>query len=324
MKKWTFTAILISLICFGLAGCNKNPNLNISSGKRNIICTTFPQYDWMKQLLSGVEDQYNLILLLKNGTDMHSYQATAEDIIQISSCDILIYIGGESDNWLKDLLKNQKNSSQITLNLMELLGEKLHEEEIIEGMENEHEDNHDEEIEYDEHIWLSVKNAITIIPELKDCLIQVDSANASIFTKNAENYLTTLKELDNAYEAMITSSKYDTLLFGDRFPFRYLVEDYHLNYYAAFAGCSAESEASFETITFLANKLDELKLPAILTIENSNNKLATSIVNSTTSKAQKILSLNSLQSITNTDLQSGISYLSVMKETYEILKEALN
>lgn len=324
MKKYLLATLLFLLICLEVTGCKNAPALDLASGKRNIICTTFPQYDWMKQLISGAEEEYNLTLLVKNGTDMHSYQATAEDIIRISNCDVLIYIGGESDNWLKDLLKNQKNTSKITLNLMELLGNQLYEEEFIEGMEKEHEADHEDEMEYDEHIWLSVKNAITIIPELQKCLSQLDPAHATLFENNATNYLAALKELDTDYETMIRTAKYDTILFGDRFPFRYLVEDYHLNYFAAFSGCSAESEASFETIAFLANKLDELQLPAILTIENSNDKLATSIQNNTITKNQKLLSINSLQSVTATDLENGISYLSVMKNTYETLKEALN
>lgn len=315
-----FTAALTLLLCALLAACGKTENN--TTGRSEILCTTFPQYDWMRNLIAGVEDQYELTLLLKNGTDMHSYQMTAEDMVHISNCDMFLYIGGESDKWIDGIQANIKNKNQIQVNLMKLLGDLAKEEELAEGMEHEHEENEKES--YDEHIWLSLKNAQKLLPQLASLLVEKDPTNADIYAANLEKYLTEIQALDRDYAATIESAKYNTLLFGDRFPFRYLVDDYDLDYFAAFAGCSAETEASFETIAFLAGKMDELKLPAVLIIEKSSDKLAQSIINNTVDKNQKILILNSLQSITSEEISSGVTYLSVMKNNLEVLKQVLN
>lgn len=319
MKKLNLFAVAIALLmCTWLTACGNTKTA--TSGKTEIVCTTFVQYDWMRNLIAGVEDHYELTLLLKNGTDMHSYQMTAEDMIHISDCDMFIYVGGESDRWINDIQSNIKKKEQIQVNLMELLGDLAKEEEHAESMEHDHE----EEDAFDEHIWLSLKNTEILLPQLTDLLIKMDSANSGLYTSNLEKYQAELEALDNAYEDMIDSAKYDTILFGDRFPFRYLVDDYHLNYFAAFAGCSAETEASFETIAFLADKMNELHLPAVLIIEKSSDKLAQSIINNTTDKNQKILTLNSLQSVTSEEISSGVTYLSVMKNNLEVLMQALN
>lgn len=322
MKKLRFfTTAFTLLLCMWLTACGNTKTT--TSEKTEIVCTTFVQYDWMRNLIAGAEDHYELTLLLKNGTDMHSYQMTAEDMIHISNCDMFIYVGGESDRWIDDIQANIKNKEQIQVNLMELLGDLAKEEEHAEGMEHDHEEEEEEEA-FDEHIWLSLKNTEILLPQLTDLLIKMDPSNTGLYTANLEKYQTELKALDNEYENMIDSAKYDTILFGDRFPFRYLVDDYHLNYFAAFAGCSAETEASFETIAFLAGKMNELHLPAVLIIEKSSDKLAQSIINNTTEKNQEILTLNSLQSITSEEIASDVTYLSVMKNNLEVLRQALN
>jgi zinc transport system substrate-binding protein len=211
--------------------------------------------------------------------------------------------------------------------LLDVLGDAIKEEEVIEGMEGGEGEEGNEENggpEYDEHVWLSVKNAKILVSEITDTIQDTDPENEGKYAKNSEEYIGELDELDGEYEQMVQEATYNTVLFGDRFPFRYLVDDYGLNYYAAFVGCSAESEASFETITYLSKKVDEYGIPAVLVIENSDQKIAETIVQNTKSKNQDILVMNSLQSITNSDISNGLTYLQAMKDNLEIFRQALN
>lgn len=296
------------------------------AAKKSIVCVTYPEYDWVMNILGNKASNFNVSLLQKNGTDLHSYQASVKDIATISSCDMLVYVGGESDEWVEKALSNAKNKNMVVVNMMEVLGDKIKEEELVEGMQVEDEDEHDhdeEEPEYDEHVWLSLKNAVVIVNHLSEKIQKLDSANAGVYKSNAASYVKQLSDLDREFERAVASSSKKTVLFGDRFPFRYLVDDYGLSYYAAFVGCSAETEASFETIAFLAKKVDELDLKSILTIERSDKKIAKTISSNTKSKNQDILEMDSLQSITEKDIKSGRNYLSAMKKNLEILKKAL-
>ncbi len=324
----------------------------VSSDKISIVCTTFPQYDWAKNILGKEDARFNVTLLLDNGVDMHSYQPTVKDIAIVGSADLFIYVGGESDTWIADALKEAKNKDLKAINLMETLGDYVKEEEVVEGMQekksfpghsheeyqekkkeksqkNSYEENRqkeasDEETEYDEHIWLSIRNAEIMVKNIEKAIEQFDSNNAKVYQTNAENYIKKLSQLDKQYTKTIQNAKYKAILFGDRFPFRYMADDYNLKYYAAFVGCSAETMAGFETVTFLAKKADELKLPVILTIENSDGRIAEAIKNNTAKKNQRILAMNSLQSVTTEQLADGITYLQVMQENLSVLSEALN
>ena len=327
-----------------------------NSNKISIVCTTFPQYDWVKNILGEEAERFNVTLLLDNGVDMHSYQPTVKDIATAGSSDLFIYVGGESDTWVEDALKEAKNKDLKAINLMETLDNFVKEEEVVEGMQEErkslghsHEKSSkekqeqtqkesyensqeingqkeaaDEEPEYDEHIWLSIRNAEIMVKNIEKAIEQLDSDNAKVYQNNAENYIKKLDTLDKQYANTIQNAKYKTILFGDRFPFRYMADDYDLKYYAAFAGCSAETMAGFETVTFLAKKADELQLPVILTIENSDGRIAEAVKSNTTKKNQKILAMNSLQSVTKEQLADGITYLQVMQENLSFLSEALN
>ena len=207
---------------------------------------------------------------------------------------------------------------------MEVLGDSVKEEEVVEGMEEEaEEEDAGKEVEYDEHVWLSLKNASILCQEIADRLGEIDPEGKATYGANVAAYLEALGELDLEYQAMIENSPKNTVLFGDRFPFRYLTDDYGLNYYAAFVGCSAETEASFETVVFLANKVDELDLPAVLKIEGSDGKLAQTIVDNTTKQAAEILELDSMQSVTAADVAQGANYLAAMENNLFILQEAL-
>lgn len=286
--------------------------------KLKIVATIFPEYDWVKNVLGERAENADLTLLLDKGTDLHSFQPTAADILKISSCDLFIYVGGESDKWVDGVLKEAVNKNMVVINLMQALGDAVKEEELVEGMQGE-----EEEKEYDEHVWLSLKNAATCVGKISEALQKLDAANADKYKANAASYTDKLNSLDKDYAKAVEDGKQKTLLFGDRFPFRYMTEDYKLNYYAAFIGCSAETEASFETISFLARKADELSLNSILTIEGSDKKIAETINSNTGRKNLKILTLDSLQSTTSENVKNGASYLSAMEKNLGILKEAL-
>lgn len=502
MKK-IIAILLVALMLTGVfADCSNATGNN--SDKINIVTTIFPEYDLVREILGDQADNAEITMLLDNGVDLHSYQPTVDDLVKISTCDMFIYVGGESDEWVEDALQNATNKDMVVINLLEVLGDSVKTEEMVEGMqeaEHDHEHGHDEEIteadikdrtlsefagswmslypmllngdldeycehkaeddedntttkdtylekykaswacdaekiviegnqitftysdgstyaaeysyagysvkkdddgdissvryqfktddknapayvqfndhghapgevehfhiyfgndsfealmdsktspyfmpdglsseevleelighsheheeEPDEHVWLSLKNAETICRIISERLAQIDPDNKDTYTSNSAAYIEKLSTLDNEYKNAVKNAEKKTILFGDRFPFRYLVDDYGLSYYAAFVGCSAETEASFETITFLAGKIDELGLSCVLTIEGTNHKIAETIVSNTVSKNQKILTMDSLQSTTSADVKNGTTYLSVMEQNLEVLKEAL-
>lgn len=317
--------------------------------KFSVVCTIFPEYDWIRQLVGDKKDNYEITYLLDKGVDLHSYQPTAEDIAKIANCDLFVYVGGESDGWVDDALKESKNDNMQVVNLLETLGKNVKPEEVVEGMQEEDEhdhdhedadhdhedkdkdhdhedadhDHHEEETEYDEHVWLSLRNATALVNTLAEKLQTIDPENKDYYAGTAADYTAKLGDLDSRYLATIKKAKVKTVLFGDRFPFRYLVDDYGLKYYAAFVGCSAETEASFETVAFLAKKTDDLKLKSVLVIENSDQKIAKKIVETTKDKNQNIVVLNSMQSITNEDIANGATYLSIMESNLKALASAL-
>ena len=516
MKKITALLLALLMLVGILAGCNgtnndsttapgttaaataNTPATEESSGQKlNIVTTIFPEYDWVKEILGDKADNAEITMLLDNGVDLHSYQPTADDIVKISDCDLFIYVGGESDGWVDDALKNATNKNMKVINLLDVLKDTIKTEEAVPGMQAEEGHNHGvadfadsdvqdrnlsdwdgewqsvypyvldgtldpvmekkaesgtktaeeykesyiasyetdiekisidgntitytrkdgtstatydsegfyirhkddgskqvrykyqkvsgdanaptyivfsdhnissaepehfhlyfgedgfdslveegkhfptfypasltgaeiademlehEEKEYDEHVWLSLKNAETLVGAISDALQELDPDNKDTYAANSDAYAKKLSALDADYQAAVDAASNKTVLFADRFPFRYLVDDYGLSYYAAFAGCSAESEASFETISFLAKKVDELNLPCVLTIEGKDHKIAETVVENTTAKNQKVLTMDSMQSTTSKDVKNGTTYLSVMEKNLSVLKEAL-
>lgn len=348
MKKIAAFAMFILAAALTLVACNAESNEKTSAPKKiSIVATIYPQYDWLKNILGDRLDAVNLKLLIKNGTDLHSYKPSAQDIASIASADMVVYVGGESDEWIEKALKATPKEGRVQVNLMEALGDRVKEEEIVEGMQAEDEHEHDkvgehaeptaaeahedhdhhehaEEAENDEHVWLSLKNAEILVKKIAEAVANVDTAHATEYHMNAALYVAKISALDAQYQASVDSAAHKTILFGDRFPFRYLVDDYGIKYYAAFVGCSAESEASFETVAFLAGKMDSLALPAIFTIDGSNGKIARAILDaSKKSKEAQVLTLNSMQSVTDAQMQSGVDYLSMMQENLEVLKKAI-
>lgn len=332
MKKITALLLALFVLVGALAGCGKQNDTN-KTDKLSIVTTIFPEYDWVREILGDKADNAEIAMLLDNGVDLHSYQPTADDIVKISDCDLFIYVGGESDGWVEDALRNAANRNMKVINLLEILGDSVKTEEIVEGMQEEHEhedahahddaEEHEHEEETDEHVWLSLKNAKMLVRVISKALQELDPDNKDIYAANADAYVKKLSALDAEYQAAVDAASNKTILFGDRFPFRYLVDDYGLRYYAAFVGCSAETEAGFETISFLAKRVDEWKLPCVLTIEGAQHKIAETVVRNTTAKNQKVLTMDSMQSTTTQDVKNGTTYLSVMEKNLSVLKEAL-
>lgn len=365
MKKILSLLLAATLTACCLTACSAEENQKTpDTGTLQIVTTIFPAYDWVQNILGDNPAGAEVTMLLDNGVDLHSYQPTADDILKISTCDLFLYVGGESEQWVEDALKEATNQDMIVLNLLESLGDQVKEEEVIEGMQEEDHDHdhaedsqeegedhdhaedaqeegedhdhaeesreeehdHEEEShggEYDEHVWLSLRHTSSLVKTIAEAVKTADPAHADTYDSNAEAYRQQLQALDDAYAEALSDVSYKTLLFGDRFPFRYLVDDYGLAYFAAFPGCSAETEASFETVTFLSRKMDELSLPAILTIDGADTRIAETIIRNTQAKNQEILSLNSMQSTTSQDVANGTTYLSVMEQNLEVLKKAL-
>ena len=349
MKKFSFCSLVCAIFVaalFSLFACGDAPKSKIAKeSKLSIVATIYPEYAWAKEILGSRFNSVKLELLMKNGVDLHSYKPTAQDIAKIASADMVIYVGGESDEWIEKALEATSKKGRSEINLMKVLGDRVKAEEVIEGMDGfetkderretrdehhaeeheHHHHDHDEEVENDEHVWLSLKNAEIIVQKIAAEIAKLDSAHASVYTQNVNAYVAKIQSLGNDYRATVESAARKTVLFGDRFPFRYLVDDYGLKYYAAFVGCSAESEASFETIAFLANKMDSESLPSIFIIENGNEKIAKAVLAaSKNSKNAQILILNSMQSVTEKQIDEGADYLSIMKSNLENLKKALN
>ena len=345
MNKKLFCIMMSAALAAGSVsiGSTEVAAENADGDSIQIVATIFPEYDWVQNILGENPAGAEVSLLLDSRVDLHSYQPAADDILKVSSCDMFVYVGGESDEWVEDVLKEAMNPDMVTINLLDVLGEAAKEEEVVEGMQGEEEEEEEEEdgdeaeeeadeegdeaeeeeAEYDEHVWLSLRNASVLCDAIAENLGALDSANAAVYTANAAAYKEKLTALDQEYQAAVDAAGTKTLLFGDRFPFRYLTDDYGLDYYAAFVGCSAETEASFETIAFLAQKVDELGLHSVMTIEGTDHRIAETIVQSTKSKDQQVLSVDSMQAISTEDLEGGATYLSIMEKNLEVLKEAM-
>lgn len=316
-----FSALLLAA---SLAACAAQPAENTVDDETaiDVVTNSYAAYDWVKQIFADDTDHIRMTYLLENGVDLHNYQPDAEDIRKIADCDVFIYVGGESDRWAADAIRNSGNSHLLAVNMLACIGKLAKEEEVKEGMQAKEE----EEPETDEHVWLSVRNASVITGVIFNQVssLVTDPEELKQITANYENYQAELMKLDQEYAKAVSAADLDTVIFGDRFPFRYLLDDYGIDYYAAFAGCSAETEASFETVRFLAEKADEIGARNILTIETGNQKLAETIINNTQTGDQGILVMNSIQSVNTEEVKTGLSYLEVMRENLEVLKQALS
>ena len=332
MKKIIAAATALLVAAGMFTGCGASEKPTAQGDKLKIVTTIFPEYDWTREILGDQSERTEVTMLLDNGVDLHSYQPTADDLIKIAECDLFIYVGGESDGWVESALASTSNPDRAVINLIDTLGDSVKLEEVVEGMqetEHDHEEDEDhahdadeQETETDEHVWLSLRNAQAVCQKIAEKLGEIDPEHEQAYTQNALAYIDQLAALDAKYQAAVDAANNKTLVFGDRFPFRYLTEDYGLDYYAAFVGCSAETEASFETIRFLAEKTDALGLSHVLTIENPNHKIAETVVANTSGKNQQVLSMDSMQSVTSKDVAAGATYLSIMEHNLDVLTQA--
>lgn len=302
MKKY-FVFLFIFLLL--LTGCNKEEK------DFTIVATNFPCYDLARAVTKNSDIKVEM--LLKPGSEIHDFEPTPQDIIKIKNSKIFIYVGGESDEWVDDILNDINPSKTKIIKLLDLV-ENLN-EEVVEGMEDADDD------EVDEHIWTSPVNVSIMIKKLTSEIISLDESNLNLYEKNMNDYVLELNKIDSEIRDIVENSKRKELIFGDRFPFRYFTHEYGLTYYAAFPGCSEASEASSKTISFLIKKVKEDNIPVVLHIELSNNKIAETIAKESNAK---VLEFNSAHNISKSDFDAGITYIDIMKSNIDVLKEALN
>ena len=343
LLKYTF----MLLCCFLLMGCLP---LDKETDKKSIVCTTYAQYNWLQEIIGENNSTFELTLLIKDGADLHSYQPTIQDLAKVSSADLFVYVGGESEQWVSDALKEAKNKNMLVVDMMDVLKERIKEEEHVEGMKEERGHDHDEddaeheehEVEHeedeadheehgqeethsvheiDEHVWTSPLNAVKIVEQIKEELCEIDSENASDYEENAEAYVAQLKELDQEFQDVVDHSKRKLMIFGDRFPFRYFAEAYGLDYYAAFSGCASDTEPSAATMAFLINKVQDENIKTVLKMELSNENIAKAIAEATNADVKEFYSCHNL---TAKQFADGETYLSLMEKNVETLREVLN
>lgn len=341
MKKFVSIFVCMLLVLAALSGCNENnnPAETEQQDKISVVSTIFAPYDFVREI---VGDKAEVTMLLPPGSESHSYEPTPQDIIKIQNCDVFVYVGGDSDDWVDGVLASMDTSKMKIVTLMDCVD--VVEEEIVEGMEDDHGHGHDHEgdehhdedhdshheedhddvddevAELDEHVWTSPKNAKLIVQKISDALGEVDSANEETYKQNTQAYLSELDELDAIFEQVVDSTAHKTIIFGDRFPFRYLADAYGLKYFAAFPGCSTETEASAATVAFLIDKVRDEKIPVIFHVELSNQKMANTISEAT---GAKVLLLHACHNITKAEFENGVSYLDLMHQNAENMKEAL-
>ncbi|MDR1506832.1 MAG: metal ABC transporter substrate-binding protein [Treponema sp.] len=310
MKKLSFfAAVLMILGIFTACEKPRAPDEGLT-----IVTTIFAPYDFVKAIAG---DRARLTMLLKPGSESHSFEPTPQDIIAIQNSDLFIYVGGESDEWVEQVLESidQEKTNMRIITLMDCVD--VVEEEVVEGMEEEEEE---EGIAYDEHVWTSPANAKRIVEKISAALSAADPENAGFYRANTDAYFAELDTLDAGFRSVAASAKRTTLVFGDRFPFRYFTDAYGLDYFAAFPGCSTETECSAATVAFLINKVKEEKIPVVFYIEFSKGAIADAICEAT--GARKML-LHSAHNISRDELAAGVTYLDIMRQNTATLREAL-
>lgn len=314
MKNKIALLIIVCMILVSFSGCAGN---TLSSGEKpSIVCTIFPVYDWVCEILGEQTKDFSVQMLGKNGMDLHSYQPSAQDIALISSCDLFVYVGGASDAWAEDVVKNSNNPNLRVVKIFDILDDDI---EKSVAHDHEHAELHTEE--YDEHVWLSLKFATEVTKALSNEIAEnIDNKNASVYRNNADAYIEKLCILDAEYKAAVDKSKDKTIIVADRFPFLYLAKDYGIEYFAAFPGCSADTDVSFETVVILAEASDRLSKNTILVTENSKESIAETVISGMKNKNVKISVLNSCQSIA-ADCETG--YIDIMRDNLVSLKAAL-
>ena len=313
-------ALLFLLISLG--GCADGGNDETVT----VVCTIFPIYDWVKNVV-GESESVEVILLVRDGTDLHSYQPSAQDVVSLCSCDVLIRLGGSTDGWVEEALQKAPSKNRIDLRLTELASLTLREiasESVAQSHEHDHGEHDHEECVVDEHIWLSLSNAETCVAAIAQTLTEVDSDGEERYRENQENYTERLRELDSSYQKMVSEANDPYLVVADRFPFVYLAEEYGIGYLAAYEGCSTDADADAETVIRLARALDERSLDYLVVTESGDTSLAESVIRAGEKKNQEVVTLDSLQSVTAKQLEEGKTYLNTMESNLAVLRRVLS
>lgn len=312
--KRILSLLLAMTALFTLCACRKAEN-NENNGI-TIVTTIFPPFDFARNVAG---DKASVRQLLPVGAESHTYEPAPQDIITLQSCDLFIYTGGESDVWIDDILASLGEKAPKTLKLLDCVDPLC--EEYTEGMQAEHDEHEHDEAEYDEHVWTSPKNAVKITERIAEAISAIDPENAESYAENSAEYIEKLNAVDKRLTETINSAARKTIVVGDRFPFRYLAEHYGLEYYAAFPGCSSDSDAGAATIIFLTEKVKAEHIPAVLYIEFSTHKVADAVADSA---GVGIELLHSCHNVTDEQLKSGVDYISLMQQNCDVLNKALN
>lgn len=326
MKKKIVTifaeALAMAVVFSGCALPGGDADKKATNEKLSIVCTNFPSYDFARQIAG---DKANVTMLLKPGAESHTYEPSPEDIKKIQDCDMFVYVGGDSDEWVEDVLDSVDKSKVTVFRLMDQV--KTVEEVTVEGMEPEDEEEpaesgeDEDEPEMDEHVWTSPKNAATIVKNMAKTMEKLDGKNKQTYEKNADAYVEKINKLDGEFREVVKNGKRKEIIVADRFPFRYFCEEYGLKYYAAFPGCSTDTQPSAKTVAFLTDKVKEDKIPVVFHIELSNEEMSKSIAEATGAKSRL---LNAVHNVSDEDFRNGATYVSLMEHNVEALKEALN
>ena len=306
LKILICVALLLALTACALG------TAHAAEGKRSIVCTSFPCYD-IARAVAG--DRAEIQLLIKPGAEVHSFEPTPSDILSLAGCDLFAYVGGESDAWVTDILSSFGGDAPRTLRFFD----------CVEGIEAEHdhgaEAEHHDEVEYDEHIWTSPKNACTMVNAMANALCEIDPANAALYRDNAQNYVSEIEALDAQIREVVESGTRRVLVFADRFPLLYFAREYGLEWYAAFPSCSSESEPSAKTIAALIDRVVSDGIPVIYVLELSNGRTAQAISAET---GAQVRTFYSMQNVTESDFAAGETYVSLMQRNIAALQEGLN
>lgn len=328
-KKLIASILMLCCLAGTLSACGTKPTGNETTKQETdrlqIVTTIFAPFDFARQLIG---DHADVTMLLSPGAESHSFEPTPQDIIKIQQCDVFVYVGGENDTWVDRILASFDHSDMEIIKLLDCVD--AVEEETKEGMEDDHEhedeadhedEDHEDEVELDEHVWTSPVNAIAISKKMAEVFSEKDEKNSQAYEENLASYVKELEELDRQFTEVVATASRKTLVFGDRFPLRYFADAYGLDYYAAFTGCSTDTEASAATIAFLTDKVKEEEIPVVFAIELSNGNIARSIAEATKTDVKTFYACHTLS---RDDYEAGLTYVDFMKRNVEVLKEALN
>lgn len=316
LKRKLLAVITAAATVFSLCACSSESGYsNSDSGKLKIISTVFPPYDLARQIAG---DNAEISILLPPGSEIHNYEPSAKDMIAIRNCDIFLYIGGENEQWAEKLINSNDTENVTAVKLIDYVPTLSEDED-----EHDHDHNHDHEHEHetDEHIWTSPKNAQLMLSAVYDAICKVDPSGKQTYTKNKDAYAKQLSDLDNAYRSAVDNAKNKTIVLADKFPFRYLAHEYGLEFSAAFAACSDESEPGVSTMIKLTKTIKENNIPAVYYLEFSSTKIADTLCDET--GATKLM-LHSCHNVSKQDIENNISYVDLMKQNLENLKLTLN